>query len=102
MKPYAYFCIQCTSTKFINLFFNSFHTKQILEPAKTPGRFFPLGSSVIDFPFGDIMPVAESMYREELIFVMYYAPWCAKSMQVRNEFQKAAKVMQNRVSFHVQ
>ncbi|KAJ8319250.1 hypothetical protein KUTeg_004341 [Tegillarca granosa] len=77
----------------------SFHTKQILEPAKAPGRFFPLGSSVIDFPFGDIRPVAESMYREELLFVMYYAPWCAKSMQVRNEFQKAAKVMQNRIKF---
>ena len=37
---------------------------------------------------------------EELLFVMYYAPWCAESMAVRDEFSTAARYMDSEVSLH--
>jgi len=35
---------------------------------------------------------------EELLFVMYYAPWCAHSMAIRDEFSAAARYMDGEVS----
>ncbi|ESO84927.1 hypothetical protein LOTGIDRAFT_131152, partial [Lottia gigantea] len=74
-------------------------TKSITAPPKDPKRFFPTNSPVIDLPYGNLEPVVNILHNEQFIFVMYYAPWCAKSMSLRWEFQKAAKFMQNQVKF---
>lgn len=76
----------------------SFHEKQIQRPAPPPGRFFPSHSNVVDYYYGNLIPVIKLLEDEELIFVMYYAPWCAESVRVRTEFIKAAKVMGDAVS----
>ncbi|XP_033748582.1 thioredoxin domain-containing protein 11-like [Pecten maximus] len=80
-------------------FSSSFKGKQMVIPPKPPERFFPVGSAVLDFPYGNINPVTNLLNKEEIMFVMYYAPWCSKSRQVRDEFAKAAKYFQNRVRF---
>ncbi|OWF53332.1 thioredoxin domain-containing protein 11-like [Mizuhopecten yessoensis] len=68
-------------------------------PPKPPERFFPVGSAVLDFPYGNINPVTNLLVKEEIIFMMYYAPWCSKSKEIRTEFAIAAKYFQNRVRF---
>ncbi|XP_060076099.1 thioredoxin domain-containing protein 11-like [Ylistrum balloti] len=78
---------------------NSFKGKQMVIPPKPPERFFPVGSAVLDFPYGNINPVTNLLVKEEVIFMMYYAPWCSKSKQIRGEFAKAAKYFQNRIRF---
>lgn len=65
----------------------------------TPRKFFPFHSPVLEFPFGGVTPLLELTIKDEITFVMYYAPWCTRSMAVRWEFHKAAKFMQNRVKF---
>ena len=79
----------------------SFHEKQIQRPAAAPRRFFPSHSNVVDFYTGSLTPVIKLLEDEELIFVMYYAPWCAQSVRVRGEFIKAARVMGDTVSMKV-
>ena len=76
----------------------SFHQKQIQKTAPTPHRFFPSHSNVVDYPFGNLAPVIKLLEDEELIFVMYYAPWSAESVRVRGEFIKAARVIGDVVS----
>ena len=76
----------------------SFHQKQIQRPAPPPGKFFPSHSYVVDYHFGELLPVIKLLQDEELIFVMYYAPWCAESLRVRGEFIRAAKVIGDAVS----
>ncbi|XP_069124262.1 thioredoxin domain-containing protein 11-like [Argopecten irradians] len=78
---------------------SSFKGKQMVIPPKPPERFFPAGSAVLDFPYGNLNPITNLLNKEEIIFVMYYAPWCSKSRQVRDEFSEAAKYFQNRVRF---
>ena len=34
---------------------------------------------------------------EEVLFVMFYAPWCGKSMHVKGEFEKAAHYLEHEV-----
>ena len=41
--------------------------------------------------------MGELLFQEERLFIMYYAPWCAQSMRVKKEFEKAAKYLQNEV-----
>ncbi|KAL3877848.1 hypothetical protein ACJMK2_035492 [Sinanodonta woodiana] len=69
----------------------SFHEKQLTIPAKSPSRFFPPGSSVLDYPFGNLQPAIGLLETEEFLFVMYYATWSAESIELRNEFINAAK-----------
>ena len=79
-------------------FFSRFHKTQTVRPAVSPKQFFPTNSVVIDFPFGQLQPAIALLQEEELIFLMYYAPWCAESLSIRDEFAKAAKVFQAIVS----
>lgn len=69
----------------------------LTSPAKPPRRFFPAGSAVIDFPYGNMNPIVDLLQKEEILFVMYYAPWCAQSVSVREEYQKAAKYLIDKV-----
>ncbi|XP_041365008.1 thioredoxin domain-containing protein 11-like [Gigantopelta aegis] len=87
------------SVTVISRYGNSLKSKPITIPPRPPKRFFPLGSPVLEFPYGELDPVVELLGQEEVIFLMYYAPWCAKSMAVRWEFNKAAKHLQNQVKF---
>lgn len=75
-----------------------FHEKQITRAADLPSRFFPSHSHVTDYMFGGLQQVIKLLQDEEIIFVMYYAPWCAESQQIRGEFIRAAKVLSNTVS----
>ncbi|KAK3089612.1 hypothetical protein FSP39_005028 [Pinctada imbricata] len=85
--------------KYIFLFHISLKPKEVTAPPKSPTRFFPPLSPVLDFPYGTLSPLSDIIIDEEIIFVMYYAPWCSESMQLRSEFQKAAKVLQDKVRF---
>ena len=70
------------------------------RPPPPPRQFFRRSSGVIDFPYGDLSGVM-SVLKDggaELLFVMYYAPWCAQSMAVREEFGTAARYMDSEVS----
>ncbi|KAK6170535.1 hypothetical protein SNE40_018909 [Patella caerulea] len=84
---------------FLGRYGTSLQAKTITEPPKEPKRFFPSFSPVLDLPYGNLEPVVNILEKDRFIFVMYYAPWCAKSMTMRWEFQKAAKFMQNQVKF---
>ena len=55
----------------------------------------------MDYHFGELLPVIKLLQDEELIFVMYYAPWCAESVRVRGEFIRAAKTIGEAVSMVV-
>ena len=70
----------------------------LLAPQPHPRRFFPSTSPVLDFPYGNLGAVSELLEDHELLFVMYYAPWCAKSLRSRHEFERAATYMQDQVS----
>jgi len=65
-----------------------------------PRQFFRHTSGVVDFPYGDLAGVKSLLEEggEELLFVMYYAPWCAHSIVARDEFSKAAIYMHGEVS----
>lgn len=78
---------------------HSFHEKQIQRPAPPPRKYFPSHSNVVDYQFGELLPVIKLLEDEELIFVIYYAPWCAESVRVRGEFIRAAKVIGDAVKF---
>ncbi|XP_067672608.1 thioredoxin domain-containing protein 11-like isoform X1 [Haliotis asinina] len=80
-------------------FFFSLKPKPITVPPKPPKKFFPNNSPVYDFFNGELDPVVRLLAQEELIFLMYYAPWCSRSMAIRWEFHKAARHMQGRVKF---
>jgi len=70
------------------------------RPPPPPRQFFRRSSGVIDFLYGDLTGVM-SLLKDggaELLFVMYYAPWCAQSMAVREEFGRAARYMDSEVS----
>ena len=62
-----------------------------------PRYFFSHKSPVWDFPGGNLEDVANFLNEEEFVFVMYYAPWDAKCMHIRWEFEKAARFLQKEV-----
>ena len=78
-------------------FFYSIKSKEVTAPPKSPRRFFPTGSPVTDYTYGTISYMSDIIIQEEILFVMFYAPWCSESMQLRQEFQKASRVMQHKV-----
>lgn len=85
-----------------SFYYYSVLDKDVLSPPKTPHPFFPPGSPVLDYPWGDLMPVADILIREELLVVLYYAPWCEESMRARSEYSKAARFLQDKVKYHIQ
>ncbi|XP_022316420.2 thioredoxin domain-containing protein 11-like [Crassostrea virginica] len=97
--PEICFGIFVIVTSIISNYSSSVLDKNVLSPPKNPRPFFPVGSAVLDHPWGDLMPVADLLVTEELLVVMYYAPWCHDSVQAKTEYMKAAKVLENRVPF---
>ncbi|KAI5651874.1 thioredoxin domain-containing protein 11 [Phthorimaea operculella] len=62
-------------------------------------RFFSPHSVVTDWYRGQLSHALSYINYEEISFVMYYAPWDAESQFVRDEFEKAANVLRDRVHF---
>lgn len=73
----------------------------VVKGQPPPRQFFRQSSRVIDFPYGDLAGVLSLLTEggEELLFVMYYAPWCAHSMAAREEFSRAAAYVDGEVSW---
>lgn len=53
----------------------------------------------MDWYRGQISLAIEKARKSDIAFVMFYAPWDAKSQDVRQEFETAAKFMQKLVTF---
>lgn len=83
----------------INIFYVYYRpTKISKHPTAT--RFFKPDSFVKDWYRGQLTNALSCISKEEVSFVMYYAPWDAESQYVRHEFEKAALILKDRVSFH--
>ncbi|XP_057651528.1 thioredoxin domain-containing protein 11 [Diorhabda carinulata] len=69
--------------------------------SKSPAayHFFSEKSIVTDSYRGQISKVIENARSNDIVFVMFYAPWDADSQRGRNEFEKAAHSMQDKVNF---
>jgi len=73
----------------------------VIQSQLPPRQFFHRSSGVVDFPYGDLSGV-RSLLKEggqELVFVMYYAPWCLHSIAARQQFSNAALYMNSEVSY---
>ena len=66
-------------------------------PARFPEPLFSASSPVLDLYTGDLNPLVEMLTHEDFIFVMYYAPWCARSHSAVTQFLKAAQFMEGQV-----
>ncbi|XP_064639804.1 thioredoxin domain-containing protein 11-like [Lineus longissimus] len=75
------------------------HDKDRFRKQPLPSPFFPSQSPVVEDQYGDLERLRDCLTKDEIIFVMYYAPWCSKCMEVRWEFHKAAVFMQEEVTF---
>lgn len=76
---------------------NSTPTK-ISKPPEAK-RFFNRGSIVIDWYEGQLSRALAAANQADVAFIMYYAPWDAESQYVRDEFEKTAKLLGDRVHF---
>ena len=85
----------------MKIFFST-GTKPITMNPPPPRRFFPASSPVQDIYNGNFQELASLMFDKqgEFSFVMYYAPWCGKSLYIRREFDKAAVYMHKQVCYH--
>lgn len=63
-----------------------------------PTRFFPASSDIVDFPLGQIQEVSHLLTVSGSMFIMYYAPWCSRSMRARDEFERASRLFSHNVS----
>ena len=70
--------------------------KPVFRQPLTPQPFFST-IYIADYYLGDILPLANMLHREDIVFVMYYAPWSKKSNMVKKEFFSAAKFLSDRV-----
>lgn len=78
-------------------FSGQFSSYQQYSSQPYPTSFFPLQSPVIDYPYGNVADISKLLLEEETMFVMFYAPWCARSLKLKHEFEKAAKFFENEV-----
>lgn len=69
--------------------------------SKSPAayHFFSEKSVITDWYRGQISKAIENARSSDIVFVMFYAPWDADSQKGRNEFEKAAQSMQDKVNF---
>ncbi|XP_074649336.1 thioredoxin domain-containing protein 11-like [Tubulanus polymorphus] len=71
----------------------------VIREQPLPKKFFHPSIPVIENQYGGLDVLGDRLEKEGLLFVMYYAPWCAKSMEVRWEFGKAAQYMHDQITF---
>lgn len=93
----------CLMSFAIVLTFLSRYTKsspdQVFTSQPPPRSFFPTSSVVLDFPYGNVDDVLEIVADEEVLVIMYYAPWCSASKRFHDEFVHAAEYMKDEVTF---
>ncbi|CAD5122500.1 DgyrCDS10924 [Dimorphilus gyrociliatus] len=58
-----------------------------------PTPFFPPTSYVIDAHNGDMQNAIKLLKTGYYILVYYYAPWCARSVSARSEFEKTSRYL---------
>ena len=92
---YIWSCTKQVGSTFCCFVFRSSDGSYTSQPP--PRSFFPSSSEVLDFPYGNLDDVFEIVAEEEVLVVMYYAPWCATSMRFRDEFVRAAEYMKEEV-----
>lgn len=66
-------------------------------PAPNPISILSNNSSVIDSPSGSLLIRNIVTSQFELTLVIYYAPWCAKSIAAMRQFEQAAEGMKSQV-----
>ncbi|KAK9708828.1 Thioredoxin [Popillia japonica] len=69
--------------------------------SKTPTAypFFPKGSVVKDYYRGELTDAIQQARLSDTAFVMFYAPWDSESLEVRKEFELAARYMHKLITF---
>ena len=77
--------------------FLSSNDKLATMPPRHPDYMFPPGSGITDSPRGDLIPLIRLLNTEEIVVVMYYAPWCSKSQRAKAEYMKAANYFTGKV-----
>ncbi|XP_076458267.1 thioredoxin domain-containing protein 11-like [Babylonia areolata] len=99
--PELCFILLSLFVTFLSNYGSSFKSKPLVVPARTPEPLFRGSSmsSVVDLHGGDLDPLVDLLQQEDLVFVMYYAPWCAKSHALSAQFSTAAKFMEGQVRF---
>lgn len=65
-----------------------------------PQRFFSSESFVTDWYKGQLGEALSHVNKADIAFVMYYAPWDAECQYVRGQFEQAAFILGDRVSFY--
>ena len=80
-----------------NFPFLSSNDKLATMPPRHPDYMFPPGSGITDSPRGDLIPLIRLLNTEEIVVVMYYAPWCSKSQRAKAEYMKAANYFTGKV-----
>lgn len=85
---------------FFVLCFNVWYFCRPTKISKHPQavKFFSTDSPVTDWYKGQLSNALLYINNADVAFVMYYAPWDAESQYVKQEFEKAATVMGDRVS----
>lgn len=63
-----------------------------ISRAVTPVPFFPRGSLVEDYYYGQLSPTQTKVSLSDLSFVLYYAPWCSESQHSRHAFDSVARL----------
>lgn len=78
----------------------AFHSSPLkTNKAPLPKPFFSKHSLVVDHFTGSVLKAFERMPDSDFTFIMYYAPWDAASMTVREDFEKIAKYHHDQVYF---
>ncbi|GFO18587.1 thioredoxin domain-containing protein 11-like [Plakobranchus ocellatus] len=86
-------------TSFILEYVCSSKGKPMVLPARSPQLMFPSTGPVEDAPLGSLGSLIQKLQEEDLVVVLYYAPWCSKSRAARAEYLKAAYYFQGMVQF---
>ncbi|XP_072320168.1 thioredoxin domain-containing protein 11 [Eucyclogobius newberryi] len=73
--------------------------KNVVAPARPPGRFFSSEAPVVDLYLGQIDQVERLRSVAEVSLIFLYAPWCAHSMAARQEVQLVAQKLAKQVQF---
>lgn len=69
------------------------------EKYPPPRQFFSTDSFVNDYPYGNLGTVQSRVAKNDLSFVMFYAPWSADSQYARPVLQTIAKTFYREANF---
>ncbi|NXA04013.1 TXD11 protein, partial [Sapayoa aenigma] len=73
--------------------------KDVTMPAKLPVSFFSPRSPVIDLFRGQLDSADQLRQDSEIVLYFFYAPWCGQSIAAREEIERVASALSDRVLF---